>query len=261
MQLDGKAIVHETFGNGTITAISDNAVTVSFSQGEKRFLYPEAFVHFIKLKDKQAQEQVNNMLLRKKREAKAHMQAAEARRERLQRISNLKITLNSQAAFGLVCNDSKEVFSSWSVSTGRNLSGLSKGMPRTPAKLRPNSACLLTACPEGAKENERRIIGAFMVREDFFGDLCKDGIILAHDRYRIELQESETLPLWNYFEETKLPKRWGNTEFKYFAGNTMQRILYDMKNKIVSPERRELAEDFYRYFCNINRLADHKSNP
>lgn len=258
MQLDGKAILHKTFGTGTITSVSDNTVTISFPQGEKRFLYPDAFMQFLKLKDKKTQEQVNKVLLEKSEEEEADRKASQERLERLHRMSNLKLTVNSQAIFGMVCNKLEDVLSSWSLSSGRFLSGMSAGEPRVPVKLKPNSACLLTICPEGEGESERRIVGAFMVKEDFFGDLCTDGIIEAHELYRTTLQDNEALRLWEYFEKSKQPKRWGNTEYKYFANNTMQKILYDMKNAIACTERRELAEDFYRYFCKINRLSENK---
>lgn len=256
MQLLGKAIVHKTFGKGTITAVSDNTVTVSFSEGEKKFLYPDAFMQFLKLKDKSAQEQVDRLLRRKSVEEEAERRAAKEMLERRYRMANLKLSLNSQAIFGMVYNKIEDVFSSWRISTGRYFSGMSAGQPRIPYKLKPNSACLLTECPEGAEESERRIVGAFMVKEDFFGDLCTDGIIEAHEQYRIALKEGETLRLWDYFEEKKRPRRWGNTEFKYTASPTMQRILYDIKNAVTSKDRLEAAEDFYRYFCRINRLPE-----
>jgi hypothetical protein len=258
MQLDGKAIMHKTFGMGTVTSVTDNTVTISFPQGEKKFLYPDAFVQFLKLKDKKTQEQVNKLLLKKNQEEEAERKASQERLERLHRMSNLKLTLNSQAVFGMVCNKLEDVLSTWTLSSGRFLSGMSAGEPRVPVKLKPNSACLVTMCPEGEGENERKVVAAFMVKEDFFGDLCSDGIIEAHELYRLPLEGHETVRLWDYFEKSKQPKRWGNTEFKYFANTTMQRILYDIKNSIACPERRELAEDFYRYFCKINRLSENK---
>ncbi|HHU05930.1 MAG TPA: hypothetical protein GXZ65_05555 [Clostridiales bacterium] len=258
MQLLGKAIMHKTFGKGTITAVSDNTVTVSFPEGEKKFLYPDAFMQFLKLRDKKVQEQVNQLLHEKNMEEEAERKQVQEMLERRHRMANLKLTLNSQAAFGMVYNKIEDVLSSWTVSTGSYLSGMSAGQPRIPHKLKPNSACLLTQCPEGVEESERKIVGAFMVKEDFFGDLCSDGIIKAHEQYRIALEEDEALRLWNYFDEKKRPKRWGNTEFKYFASTTMQKILFDIKNAITSEDRLEIAEEFYRYFCRINRLPEYR---
>lgn len=257
MHLLGKAIKHKTFGEGTITAISDNIIAVSFPRGEKKFLYPDAFEQFLKARDEKTQREIDRLLNKRSMAEEAERKAAQEMLERRQRMANLRVTLNSQAVFGLICNKIEDVLSNWTVSTGCYISGMSAGEPRIPIKLKPNSACLLTHCPEGANESERRIVGAFMVKEDFFGDLCTDGIIEAHEKYRIALEEGESLLLWDYFEESKRPKRWGNTEYKYFPNTTMQKILADIKNSLTS-DRREIAEEFYRYFCKINRLTDYK---
>jgi len=260
MHLLGKVITHKTYGKGTITAVSGNMVTVCFPEdGEKKFLYPDAFMQFLKFKDQKTQEQVDALLRSKKMEEEAERKAAGEMLARRQRMANLKLTLYSQAAFGMICNKLEDVLASWTVSTGRYYSGMSAGQPRIPHKLCPNSACLLTYCPEGAAEGERRIVGAFMVKEDFFGDFCTDGLIEAHEQYRIALKENEILRLWDYFDEKERPKRWGNTEFKYLATTTMQKILYDIKNAIASKDRLEAAEEFYRYFCKINRLSDYRA--
>lgn len=98
---------------------------------------------------------------------------------------------NSQVAFGFVNNSREKVFSSWTLSTGIYLSGNLKGLPRVPQKIQLNSACLLTICPDGLAEKERKIIGVFMVRDDFDGKLCRDGIIHSHEEYWIKLESSE----------------------------------------------------------------------
>ncbi len=39
----GSAVVHAKFGTGKVVELSGGYVTVSFGQGEKRFLFPNAF--------------------------------------------------------------------------------------------------------------------------------------------------------------------------------------------------------------------------
>ena len=55
-QLLGQPVKHISFGKGIITNVSDQIVTVHFPEGEKRFLYPEAFSAFLTLKDEEKQK-------------------------------------------------------------------------------------------------------------------------------------------------------------------------------------------------------------
>lgn len=50
MQLIGQAIRHETFGKGIVTERNRNILTVCFSDGDKQFLYPDAFAKHLTLK-------------------------------------------------------------------------------------------------------------------------------------------------------------------------------------------------------------------
>ena len=43
MQLIGQSIKHVTFGKGVVTDWNGNVITVCFSAGEKKFIYPDAF--------------------------------------------------------------------------------------------------------------------------------------------------------------------------------------------------------------------------
>ena len=50
MQLIGQSIKHVTFGKGVVTDWNGNVITVCFSAGEKKFIYPDAFSNFLILK-------------------------------------------------------------------------------------------------------------------------------------------------------------------------------------------------------------------
>ena len=56
MQLLGQPVRHISFGKGVIADISDRFVTIRFEQGDKKFLYPDAFYNFLTLKDTEKQE-------------------------------------------------------------------------------------------------------------------------------------------------------------------------------------------------------------
>lgn len=254
MQLEGKAVVHKIFGNGTVTDSNASVVTVSFSQGEKKFIYPDAFMKFLTLKDDKTQSKIEDKLNEKAQLEEEKRQAELAELERIDRLRRFKRTPNSQAVFGCVSNSAKDIFSGWCARTGQYLSGYSKGEPKIPSRLRPNSACIVTECPD-KNEAERAITGVFMVQEDFFGDTCSDGIIVGHQTFRLALKPEESLLFWSYFEETDRLAKWGNTEMKYLSNAVVLKMLCDMKNAVTDPKRQQIAQQFYEYYCKINRLS------
>lgn len=58
-QLLGQPVKHIAFGKGIITDVTSKIVTIHFSQGEKKFLYPQAFSKFLTLKDTEKQKEIN----------------------------------------------------------------------------------------------------------------------------------------------------------------------------------------------------------
>ena len=253
MQLTGQTVSHKTFGNGVVTGQEDHSITVSFPQGEKRFIYPDAFKSFLTMRDDTAEEKVQDLLVARKEARTEKLQALLEEQERQQRIHNFKISVNSQVAFALEMEE-EDSLEDWTVSTGTYLSGAAKGLPRVPDKMKPNSCCLLTRKPEGGVEEDREILGICMVPEDFFGDECSDGSVTAHPQYRILLPEDKTMLFWDYFASLKRKPRWGSTVFKYFSNKIMQRILDQLRTLLADTEQAELSEDFYNYYCRLNQL-------
>lgn len=254
MQLIGEVVFHKKFGKGKILDKSDRKIIIHFPAGEKKFYFPDAFEKHLMLKSKRKQQQVERIVGDLVSERKASENAMMEEQKQQERIKSLKVMPFSQAAFGFVTNSKEEVFTSWKLTTGTYLSGSLKGTPRIPKKMRLNSACLLTECPRELPEKERKIIGIFMVREDFEGNLCRDGIIRSHEKYRIKLEESEELFFWDYFPLDDRNSKWGNVEIRYFSNNTMQKILKDLQEKIIVPERRKLINEFYQYYLRVNKL-------
>lgn len=263
MQLIGSSVKHKIFGNGKITGFEDNIVTVNFLAGEKEFLYPDAFSRFLTLPDKTKQNEINLILNKQTTEENEKKKKTEKQREHIHKLYSMKILPDSQAAFNVCIGDESEFLANGHVHTGYYLSGVSKGKPRVPKRLKPNSACLLTACPKTGGETKRRILGAFMVSDDFWGEACKDGIVKAHKEYKILLEQDEQLLYWEniHNEEGIIP--WGKVMFKYINIKTMQKILYDMLNKVSGTNREQTMKDFYNYYCSINglpKLKDSKLN-
>lgn len=254
MQLVGQAISHTKFGKGVVSNTTDGTITIIFQNDEKKFLFPDAFENFLVLRNEEKQKQINELINKLVQKRVTQEKTKQNEQEHCNRISNLKVTPTSQVAFGFIKNTKEQVFSTWTVSTGFYTGGNSKGNPRIPKRMQFNSACLLTECPNGISEKERKIIGAFMVTDGFEGVLCEDGIIDSHEKYKIQLEDTESLLFWNYFPSDVAVPKWGNIEFKYFSNQTMQKILEDMYGKISDPHRHQIAKEFYRYFLRVNKL-------
>lgn len=62
MQLIGQTVKHSAFGKGIVTGLSSDRVTIYFSAGEKRFIYPDAFSKFLTLKNGELQKKIQDRL-------------------------------------------------------------------------------------------------------------------------------------------------------------------------------------------------------
>lgn len=258
MQLIGQAVKHSAFGRGIVTDWSDSRITICFPIGEKRFIYPDAFSKFLTLKSGTMQRKVQALLDEIEAEERAKTDAVQKAQEKEYLLRNVKISPCGQAVFHVSSEQRETVFSDWSISTGLYTSGQSKGKPRIPERMKPNSMCLLTECPEG-KETERMITGAFMVQEDFLGRYCQDGKIEAHTTYRLRLPPEYHLPFWPYIADAPEVKRWGNAVLKYMPNEAGEQILFDIKKFPLGEESQQCAEKFYRYYCALNLLSPRQS--
>ena len=68
MNIQGQIVKHKAFGTGTVIESDDNLVVVSFSVGDKRFQFPEAFGSFLVAEDESFAAYVNE--IKKEKEQK-----------------------------------------------------------------------------------------------------------------------------------------------------------------------------------------------
>lgn len=254
MHLIGQSVKHSTFGKGTVTDWNHSTITICFPAGEKRFIYPDAFSGFLTLKNDTMQRQIQGLLDKREEARAAERKAFQEIQDRRNLLRNLKISPQSQAVFDVKADEKEALFSTWSVSTGCYAGGYSKGEPRIPDRLKPNSMCLLTESSAAQSEKERRIIGAFMVEEDFLGSYCRDGIIDAHPVHRLQLWPERQLLFWPYITQEPKEQRWGRTPLKYMSNKAGEKILFDIKELSCCDEVGESAEKFYQYYCKLNCL-------
>ncbi len=249
MNIKGQAINHNILGGGVVMDLTDDKITICFPQGNKEFVFPDAFKKHLAFTDKKTQQYIISQISEKESEKIRQQKESELQRK----LINFEITANSHAVFDIMPKQTAQVLKTFVVSTGKYLVGHSKGKPRIADRLKPNSVCLITERPTGKPEEKRRIIGAFMVKGDFFGEDCHDGLIEGHPEHRMLIPAENPLLFWEHFSQKATP-RWGNTAFKYCSGTAMNQILSKMVQMLEDTDRYDDALAFYQYFCKVNRI-------
>lgn len=265
MNLLNEAITHKVFGEGDVVDQNESFITIDFDEDVKQFVYPDAFGQYLTLKDQETAKTLKKVLskrekkeeeLEKKREEERKLQELE--QQRMEKLKNHQIHESSQIVFWLDEEEQENVFTDWQVSTGEIQSGKNKGQPNRPARLRPNSAGLLTARESNKPEAERRILGLYLVDETFTGELCDNGMVPAHAEYRIKLSEQETekMLFWNYYINKNYPNRmtWNSGKYRYFDNIWTAQILKDIIALKTDEAEIQAAEKFLEHFCQMNVL-------
>ena len=253
MHLIGQTIEHEQFGKGTVTFCDHGIITIDFEDGRKKsFVYPDAFESFLVPEDTGSQEQINNMLVKRKLEEKQKEIENLEHQKKLAHLRAMKIPSIGQAVFDLPMQGENDPFTTLRCSTGCYLSGLSKGQPRIPDRVHFNTMCIFTVCQEGQPENTRQITGISMTDENFQGEACTDGWIPLRRDYLLQLRKP--LAIWPYLEKEPR-KAWGHTTFKYISNKIGEEILYDIRLQLIGSENEKKARAFYQYYCECNHLS------
>ena len=266
MNLINKKVIHKRFGTGSIVKQNDSSVEINFESGNKKFVYPDVFANHLKLDDISDARLLEKIIQKKESEQKEKADKMEEERKLLREelvnrleheklMKNHKLHRESQMVFWCDNEEQNSSISEWKVFSGVLKSGNNKGKPNKPSRLYQNSAVLLTAVDSGMLEKDRHILGVYMVNEEFVGKLCDDGYIHAHAKYRIELteEESKQLLFWHYYINEKSPEKmtWSTGKYRYFENLWMAQILLDIISLKSDPDERELAQQFFKYFCKI----------
>lgn len=265
MNLINEKITHKVFGKGLIVDHDDAFITIDFENDTKKFVYPDALGNFIQLKDRKVAKSLEDILEKTKREKAIREEKLEAEQRqqaedayRREKLKNLKIHESSQIVFWLDEEEQSSALTDWTVFTGEVQSGKNKGKPNIVARLRPNSSVLLTVREPEQEETERKILGLYMVKEIFSGDLNEDGMIDAHETYRIKLSEEESKKMlfWNYYINKNYPHRttWNSGKYRYFDNIITAQIIQDIISLKTDKNEIEEAEKFLEYFCEMNLL-------
>ncbi|KAB2336127.1 malate synthase [Cytobacillus depressus] len=271
MNLINKKVTHKRFGMGSIVRHNDSSIEINFASENKKFVFPDVFGKHLKIHDKSVANSLEKILQKKEMERKKEewkkeeekkfqRKNQELRLEHEKLMKNHKLHPESQMVFWCDTEEKNSSFSEWKVFSGVIKSGNNKGNPNKPIRLHQNSAVLLTAIDSSMPEKDRRILGVYMVNEDFIGKLCEDGYIPAHSKYRLQLteQESDQMLFWEYYVNKKSPHKmtWNSGKYRYLDNSWIAQILLDIVSLKSDPKERELAQQFFEHFCKMNQIAD-----
>ena len=269
MNLINKKVTHKSFGTGSIVKHNETSIEIHFASENKKFVFPDVFEKHLKLHDPSVANTLEKIIQdkemerkeeerRKEEEKKILRQNHELRLEHEKLMKNHKLHPESQMVFW--CDEEEQIssLSEWKVFSGVIKSGNNKGKPNKPIRLHQNSAVLLTAVDSSTPEKDRRILGVYMVHENFIGKLCEDGYIPAHSKYKLQLTETESdqLLFWNYYVNEKSPDKmtWNTGKYRYFDNVWMAQILRDIASLKTDPMEQELAQQFFKHFCKMNKI-------
>lgn len=273
MNLINEKVTHKRFGTGIVVKQNDSRIEIHFASENKKFIFPDAFEKHLVLHNQNVANSLEKILQKKelerleeerKKEEERRLQRKrwELRQEYEKLMKNHKLHPESQMVFWCDEEEQNSTFSEWKVFSGAIKSGVNKGKPKKPSRLHQNSAVLLTAINPGMPEKERRIIGVYMVKEGFIGQVCEDGWIPAHSNYRLQLTEEEAKEMlfWKYYKNKNTPNKmtWNSGKFRYFDNSWMAQILRDILSLKSDPKEKELVQQFYEHFCQMNKILDDK---
>lgn len=271
MNLIDKKVTHKRFGLGRVVDYNDTSIEVHFATENKLFVYPDAFENYLEILDEKISDSMDRIIeekiekrkedqLTKEKEREVQQKKYELRLEHEKLMRNHKLHSESQIVFWCDEEEQSNVFADWKIFSGEIKSGVKKGQPNKPNRLHRNSCVLLTTIDPKTPEKNRRIIGLYMVSDNFIGKLCEDGMIPAHSKYKIQFTEEESAQLlfWNYYSNEKKPKdvQWKTGKYRYFNNLWMAQILNDVLALKQDSEEKTMLENFYYHFCKMNMIND-----
>ena len=273
MNLDNKKVKHKSFGTGKIIRSSESYIEIEFPSGNKKFVFPDAFAKFLTLEDDKASKKIHKLVKEKKQEIIEEeaqiiedrdrlLRKREIKREQDKMLKSHKSHPSLQVVFWLQDDEFNKVFDEGRVFTGLIKSGAKEGQPNRLVRLNRKSTCLLTARDQDVEEKDRKILGIYMVKEDFMGKLNEDGYIPSHSDHIIRLsdKESEKMLFWNYYANERYPDKmtWNTGRYRYFENLIAGQILRDIVSIKDNPEEKKAAQSFFDYFCKMNLIDKDK---
>lgn len=150
------------------------------------------------------------------------------------------------------------MFINWKASAGTDVKNGKMDRPRKLKKVQKNSLCILTTVKPDALEAERMIFGVFLVDESYEGDNQAEGYVTTKSKYKLKLtpKEAKEILFWNYHKNSNDASvaRWSSGLYRYVNDIVSAQILRDIAEIKKNSDDRELAKEFFEYYCNVNNI-------
>lgn len=270
LNLVDKKVTHKVFGEGKVLSQNGDVVEIGFNTENKKFIYPDAFDKYLVVHDAMSANVLKKIIRIQNEKLEAHhLQQEEHRvlqrekqklRMEYDRITNNhKLHDESQMVFWCTEEEAENALKEWTVFTGMTKSGANKGKINKATRLHRNSAVVITGRDGLALEQNRHVLGVYMVEGTFVGKRCEDGNIKAHTKYKLSLtkEESEQLLFWKYYSNKKTPDKitWNTGKYRYFDNEWMAQLLVDIVAIKTDVSEKQIAQQFLSYFCKMNQIT------
>lgn len=152
------------------------------------------------------------------------------------------------------------MFTDWKAEAGTNTKdGERKGKCRKLQKNVKNGLCILTTVLPNTVEEERIILGVFIVNVFEEGDEdCAEGFVQCTSKYKIKLSlaESKKMLFWNYYFNPNSPTKAhiGTGLFRYIDDYQSAQILRDIVEIKKDTPDSTLAKELLEEYCRIKSL-------
>ena len=152
---------------------------------------------------------------------------------------------------GFTCYESISL-SDWIAQAGTDLKGENEGKARRLPNAQLGSLAVLTTRFPDDPEQERVIVGAFIVDAASEGDDDDEGTVSCRSKYHLEIRPNEVrkLKFWNYYRNEGNPDsiRWGTGLYRFFRDEDALRLLKDIVELKKDTADYGLAVDTLEYF-------------
>ena len=175
--------------------------------------------------------------------------------------ADLEKFMSEEGHGSFVCYESS-MLKNWRASAGIVQTGANKGKPMRLVKVQTNSLAVLTTRKPGSSDDNRFIFAVFLVDEAHEGDNWDEGYVTTRSEYKIEMKpwEAPHLKFWNYYYNPNAPEliKFGSGLHRYLSDDQAAQILRDITVIKKGTLDEDLAERFYKRFCDINNIDSEK---
>ena len=156
---------------------------------------------------------------------------------------------------GFICYESVAL-SNWIAHAGTDLKGVNAGKGRRLPNVQLGSLSILTTRYPDTQEQDRVIVGVFIIDASYEGDDTEAGTVSAKSKYKIEIRpdEAQKLKFWNYYRNEGNPDavRWGTGLYRFIKDKDTVRLLEDIVAIKEGRSDHKLAVDILSYFNQLH---------